>query len=195
MLFIHANLVTMEPAPQGFLSIPDGFLLTEGSRIAALGPMSDCPDTSAFSSEEVFDLKGNTLLPGFIDAHCHMGLAEEGLNFEGDDLNEITDPVTPQLRGIDAINPLNKSFEEAVSAAVTTVVTGPGSANAIGGQFCAVKTYGKNIDRMVLQNPVAMKFALGENPKNCYNDKSETPMTRMATVSYTHLTLPTKLEV
>lgn len=183
MLFIHANLVTMEPAPQGFLSIPDGFLLTEGSCIAALGPMSDCPDTSAFSPEEVFDLKGNTLLPGFIDAHCHMGLAEEGLNFEGDDLNEITDPVTPQLRGIDAINPLNKSFEEAVSAAVTTVVTGPGSANAIGGQFCAVKTYGKNIDRMVLQNPVAMKFALGENPKNCYNDKSETPMTRMATAA------------
>lgn len=183
MLFIHANLVTMEPAPQGFLSIPDGFLLTEGSCIAALGPMSDCPDTSAFSSEEVFDLKGNTLLPGFIDAHCHMGLAEEGLNFEGDDLNEITDPVTPQLRGIDAINPLNKSFEEAVSAAVTTVITGPGSANAIGGQFCAVKTYGRNIDRMVLQNPVAMKFALGENPKNCYNDKSETPMTRMATAA------------
>ena len=183
MLFIHANLVTMEPAPQGFLSIPDGFLLTEGSCIAALGPMSDCPDISAFSPEEVFDLKGNTLLPGFIDAHCHMGLAEEGLNFEGDDLNEITDPVTPQLRGIDAINPLNKSFEEAVSAVVTTVVTGPGSANAIGGQFCAVKTYGKNIDRMVLQNPVAMKFALGENPKNCYNDKSETPMTRMATAA------------
>lgn len=83
MLFIHANLVTMEPAPQGFLSIPDGFLLTEGSCIAALGPMSDCPDISAFSPEEVFDLKGNTLLPGFIDAHCHMGLAEEGLNFEG----------------------------------------------------------------------------------------------------------------
>lgn len=95
MLFIHANLVTMEPAPQGFLSIPDGFLLTEGSCIAALGPMSDCPDTSAFSPEEVFDLKGNTLLPGFIDAHCHMGLAEEGLNFEGDDLNRDYRPGHP----------------------------------------------------------------------------------------------------
>ena len=112
-----------------------------------------------------------------------MGLAEEGLNFEGDDLNEMTDPVTPHLRGIDAINPLNKSFSEAVDAAITTVITGPGSANAIGGQFCAIKTFGRNVDRMVLKAPVAMKFALGENPKGCYNDKSETPMTRMATAA------------
>ena len=112
-----------------------------------------------------------------------MGLAEEGLNFEGDDLNEITSPVTPHMRGIDAINPLNKSFDEALDAAVTTVVTGPGSANPIGGQFAAIKTFGKNVDRMIVKAPVAMKFALGENPKSCYNDKSETPMTRMATAA------------
>lgn len=183
MLFINAFLVTMEPTPEGFLSIPDAFLLTEGDKIAALGPMSQCPDRSAFPAQEVMDLAGKKVYPGFIDAHCHMGLAEEGLNFEGDDLNEMTDPVTPHLRGIDAINPLNKSFSEAVDAAVTTVVTGPGSANAIGGQFCAIKTFGHNVDKMVIQEPVAMKFALGENPKGCYNDKSETPMTRMATAA------------
>lgn len=180
MLFIHAHLFTMQPSEQGFLTIPDGFLLTNGAVITALGPMEECP---SLENEVVIDLHGQNVYPGFIDAHCHMGLAEEGLNFEGDDLNEITDPVTPHLRGIDAINPLNQSFEEAVAAGITTVVTGPGSANAIGGQFCAIKTFGKNIDRMIVQEPVAMKFALGENPKNCYNDKSETPMTRMATAA------------
>ena len=181
MLFIHANLMTMEPCENGFLTVSDGFLQVQNGIIRALGPMSDCPLQD--NGEEIMDLSGKTIYPGFIDAHCHMGLAEEGLNFEGDDLNEITDPITPHLRGIDAVNPLNKSFEEAVEAAVTTVITGPGSANPIGGQFLAMKTYGKNVDRMTVKEPVAMKFALGENPKNCYNDKSETPMTRMATAA------------
>ncbi len=181
MLFTHAHLITMEPCENGFLTIADGFLQVRDGKICKIGSMTDCPEKDC--AEECIDLEGKTVYPGFIDAHCHMGLAEEGLNFEGDDLNEITDPVTPHLRGIDAINPLNKSFEEAVNAAVTTVVTGPGSANAIGGQFAAIKTYGRNIDRMILKEPVAMKFALGENPKNCYNDKSETPMTRMATAA------------
>lgn len=181
MLFVHANLVTMEPGADDFVTIHDGFLQTEKDKISALGKMENCP--AAKDGEEVIDLAGKSIYPGFIDAHCHMGLAEEGLNFEGDDLNEITCPLTPNLRGIDAINPLNKSFEEALSAAVTTVVTGPGSANPIGGQFAAIKTYGKKVDRMIVKEPVAMKFALGENPKNCYNDKSETPMTRMATAA------------
>ena len=181
MLFIHANLMTMEPCENGFLTVSDGFLQVQNGIIRALGPMSDCPLQD--NGKEIMDLSGKTIYPGFIDAHCHMGLAEEGLNFEGDDLNEITDPITPHLRGIDAVNPLNKSFEEAVEAAVTTVITGPGSANPIGGQFLAMKTYGKNVDRMTVKEPVAMKFALGENPKNCYNDKSETPMTRMATAA------------
>lgn len=183
MLFIHAHLVTMEPCENGFVTIPDGFMQTDGEKICAIGAMSACPDIASFPAQEVFDLGGKKVYPGFIDAHCHMGLAEEGLNFEGDDLNEMTDPVTPQLRGIDAVNPLNLSFDEAVNAAVTTVVTGPGSANPIAGQFCALKTFGRNTDRMVLKEPVAMKFALGENPKNTYSDKSETPMTRMATAA------------
>lgn len=173
MLLINARIFTMEDTiiDCGYIQIRDG-------KIAAVGFMEQAP-----SDEEILDLQGKTLYPGFIDAHCHMGMAEEGLDFEGDDLNEMTDPVTPQLRALDAINPNNKSFPEAVDAGITTVVTGPGSANAISGQFLAMKTYGKRVDKMLLREPVAMKFALGENPKKVYNDKSEMPMTRMATAA------------
>lgn len=155
-----------------------GYIQIKEEKIIAVGDMNSAPQ-----DEEILDLQGKTVYPGFIDAHCHMGMAEEGLDFEGDDLNEMTDPVSPHLRGLDAINPVNKSFPEAVDAGITTVVTGPGSANAISGQFCAIKTYGKRVDKMILREPVAMKFALGENPKKVYNDKSETPMTRMATAA------------
>lgn len=175
MLLINANIITMEG-----VDYPCGYLKTQGARIAAVGPMEEL---GGLSDPQTIDLEGKSLYPGFVDGHCHMGLAEEGLGFEGDDLNEITDPITPQLRGLDAVNPNNRSFEEAWRAGVTTVVTGPGSANPIGGQFCALKTYGKNVDKMVVKAPVAMKFALGENPKGCYNDKSQTPMTRMATAA------------
>lgn len=173
MLLINAKIITMEDAV-----IDCGYIQIKDDKIIAVGDMNSAPQ-----DDNVLDLQGKTVYPGFIDAHCHMGMAEEGLDFEGDDLNEMTDPVSPHLRGLDAINPVNQSFPEAVDAGVTTVVTGPGSANAISGQFCAIKTYGKRVDKMVLREPVAMKFALGENPKKVYNDKSETPMTRMATAA------------
>ena len=173
MLLINAKIMTMEAAV-----IDCGYIQIKEDKIIAVGDMNSAPQ-----DEEILDLQGKTVYPGFIDAHCHMGMAEEGLDFEGDDLNEMTDPVSPHLRGLDAINPVNKSFPEAVDAGITTVVTGPGSANAISGQFCAIKTYGKRVDKMILREPVAMKFALGENPKKVYNDKSETPMTRMATAA------------
>lgn len=173
MLLINAKIMTMEDAV-----IDCGYIQIKEDKIIAVGDMNSAPQ-----DEEILDLQGKTVYPGFIDAHCHMGMAEEGLDFEGDDLNEMTDPVSPHLRGLDAINPVNKSFPEAVDAGITTVVTGPGSANAISGQFCAIKTYGKRVDKMILREPVAMKFALGENPKKVYNDKSETPMTRMATAA------------
>ncbi len=173
MILINAKIMTMEDAV-----IDCGYIQIKGDKIIAVGDMNSAPQ-----DDNVLDLQGKTVYPGFIDAHCHMGMAEEGLDFEGDDLNEMTDPVSPHLRGLDAINPVNQSFPEAVDAGVTTVVTGPGSANVISGQFCAIKTYGKRVDKMVLREPVAMKFALGENPKKVYNDKSETPMTRMATAA------------
>lgn len=176
MILLNAKIITMEQE-----NIENGYLRMENGKIASLGAMDHCPDIPA--EEEQARPEGLTVYPGFVDAHCHMGLFEEGLDFEGDDSNEMTDPVTPQLRGMDAINPNNKSFPEAIDAGVITVVTGPGSANPISGQFCAIKTYGRMVDKMIVKDPVAMKFALGENPKNTYNEKTEAPMTRMATAA------------
>lgn len=174
MLLKQVRIHTMEGAV-----IENGWLRTEGTVIVGFGPMETCP----FTDEETFDGGGADLYPGFVDAHTHLGMWEDGLGFEGDDGNEDTDPVTPHLRGIDAINPMDRCFTEAVEAGITTVVTGPGSANAIGGQLAAMKTYGMCIDDMIVKAPVAMKFALGENPKTVYHGKSQAPVTRMATAA------------
>ena len=174
MLIIHAHLHTMAGA-----DIADGYLRTEGNQIAELGGMPVEPKPG----EEVIDAQGAGLYPGFVDAHTHLGMWEDGLTFEGDDGNEETDPVTPQLRAIDAINPVDRCFQEALHAGVTTVVTGPGSANAIGGQMAAVKTYGSCIDHMIVKAPFAIKMALGENPKSVYHGKNQAPSTRMSTAA------------
>ena len=103
-------------------------------------------------------------MPGFVDAHCHIGLFEDGIGFEGEDGNEATDPVTPHLRAIDAINPMDRAFEEAVRGGVTTAVTGPGSANVLGGEFVAIKTVGGSVEDMVIKTPSPLS-APSENPK------------------------------
>ena len=155
--------------------IKNGYLRLEAGKIAEVAP-------GPYNGEdpEVLDARGMIVTPGFIDAHCHVGMWEEGLDFEGDDGNEMTDPCTPHLRAIDAVNPLDRAFQEALDYGVTTVVTGPGSANPVAGQICAMKTLGRVTDEMVIKAPVGMKFALGENPKSVYNEKSQAPMTRMA---------------
>lgn len=128
------------------------------------------------------DGKGGQLIPGFIDAHTHLGIIENGIDFEGDDCNEATDPFTPQLRASDAVNPMDRCFEEARKRGITSVVIAPGSANPCGGEITAVKTWGRRIDDMII-GTVGIKFALGENPKRVYNDRDETPVTRMATAA------------
>ncbi len=172
MILKHAHLHPMD-APD----IPDGYLAFENGVITALGEMSQCPEGAG---EE---LGGAHVYPGFVDAHCHLGMFGDGLGFEGDDGNESTDPVTPHLRAIDSVDVLDRCFQEARAGGVTTVLTGPGSANAIGGQFAALKTAGRWVDEMIVKAPVAMKFALGENPKWTYKDRDEAPVTRMATAA------------
>lgn len=132
---------------------------------------------------EIIDAKGKFIYPGFIDAHTHMGLWEDGMGFEGADGNEETDPITPQLNPIDGINPMDNTFKEAVQGGITSVCTTPGSANVMGGQCIAIKTHGRRIDTMIIKNPVASKIAFGENPKSCYGKDEKTPQTRMAIAS------------
>ena len=142
-------------------------------------------DKNIESSEKIdeIDASGKFVFPGFIDAHCHLGMWEDSIGFEGADGNEITTPITPELRAIDGINPMDINFEEARNGGITLVATGPGSANVIGGQFVAIKTYGKRVDDMVLKAPLAMKCAFGENPKRCYSELKKSPSTRMAIAS------------
>ncbi len=132
---------------------------------------------------DIFDAKGGYLTPGLIDAHCHLGMVGDSQGAESDDGNEDSEPIAPHLRAIDAINPFDRGFEEARKSGVTSVVTGPGSANPIGGQFAAIKTAGICIDEMIIKSPAAIKFALGENPKMIYADKEEAPLTRMGTMA------------
>lgn len=166
--------------------IENGYVLYDNGIITEVGYMKDMPEISA---ECVIDGKGGYLLPGLIDAHSHLGLFNEGLRIEGEDGNEDTDPITPQLRAIDGINSMDVSFGEALRGGVTTVLTGPGSANPIGGSFAALKTDGICVDDMVINPCVAMKFALGENPKITYNTKERSPVTRMATAAILRETL------
>lgn len=146
-------------------------------------------DTDEYEISEETDAAGMYLFPGLIDAHCHLGMFEDSLGFEGDDGNEESDPITPHMRAVDAINPFDRGFSDAVKAGITTAVTGPGSANPISGQFAAIKTQGVCVDDMVLKAPAAMKFSLGENPKSVYHSKSQTPVTRMGTMAVIRETL------
>lgn len=137
-------------------------------------------DLKPLDGEEVIDATGKWVLPGFVEAHCHLGMWEDAIGFEGADGNEMTDPITPHLRAIDAINPYDRCFEEAREGGVTCCATGPGSANIIGGQFAVIKTVGSRIDDMVLKAPLAMKCAFGENPKRVYSESKKAPNTRMS---------------
>lgn len=152
-----------------------GDILIQNGKITAIGVELDA------QGEEVFDATGLDAYPGFVEAHCHIGLDGYGIGYEGADYNEHSDPVVPQLRAIDGIEPTDPTFLHAARAGVTTVCTGPGSANVLGGAFVAIKTIGDRVDDMIVRDNVAMKCAFGENPKRCYREKGIS--TRMSTAS------------
>ncbi|HEY8364143.1 MAG TPA: amidohydrolase [Haloplasmataceae bacterium] len=172
------KLYTM--GPQGILENAD--ILINGKKIVKVGK-NICVDKDV----QVIDATNKYVYPGFIDAHCHIGMFEEAIGFEGNDGNEITNPITPELRAIDGINPMDISLKEALMGGVTTASTGPGSANVLGGQFTIIKLAGRRVDDMIVKAYSAMKCAFGENPKRCYQGKG--PETRMATASKLRETL------
>ncbi len=160
--------------------VGNGQIIENGSILVEDGKIKEIGQNLSYSDDiQIIDADGKMVTPGIIDSHTHIGIGEEGIGFEGMDYNEMSDPITPQMRALDAIYPDDKGFLSARQGGITTVVTGPGSANAIGGTFLAMKTFGKRVDDMVIKNPVAMKIAFGENVKRVYNSQGKMPKTRM----------------
>ena len=174
ILIKNANLISMGQVNYKIVDI-----LVENEKIKAIGKIKEKDYPKAL----VIDAKENYVTPGLVDPHCHIGIIEESIGFEGSDVNEITDPIWPELRAYDAVKPQDLAFKEALESGVTTVCVGPGSANIIGGTCVIIKTVGKTIDEKLVKRESSMKMALGENPKRVYNSKSRAPMTRMASAA------------
>ena len=174
ILIKNANLLTMEEINYQKMDV-----LVEDGKIKAIGNFNELDYPKAV----IIDAKSRYVTPGLVDPHCHVGMMESTIGWAGSDVNEITNPVTPELRAIDAIKPHDPCFKEALDSGVTTVCTGPGSANIIGGTFTALKPFGKTVDEMILVKELAMKMALGENPKRCYGNSKTSPSTRMASAA------------
>lgn len=177
MYIVDGRIITMagQKYEQGVLHILDG-------RIAAVGNMRDVP-VKPMEGEPVLHVPGAWVMPGIIEAHCHMGITEEKKGMEGDDCNETVNPITPYLRAIDAVNTMDAAFDDAVRAGITAAMIGPGSSNVVGGQFALLKTRGRRIDDLIVKAPAAMKVAFGENPKVNYSGQGKSPSTRMATAA------------
>ena len=154
-----------------------GDILIENGKITAIG--SDLPSEKG---QQVLDAAGLWALPGFVDAHTHQG-GFDMIDQNGMDLNEMTDPVTPQVRAIDGCNPLDKNFRNVAACGVTTLCITPGSGNVICGQAFVAKSVGNDIRKMAIKDPCALKIALGMNPKGVYGPKGRKPMTRMGIAS------------
>lgn len=158
-----------------------GDILIKDRKIAKICPQIDPLEVSG---GKIIDASGCYVLPGLIDAHCHIGISEERRGADCDDCNETTNPLTPHMKALDAINPMDSAFEDAVRAGITSVMVGPGSTNVVGGHFLFMKTYGsRNIKDLVLLEPAAMKIALGENPKSTYGEQNLMPVSRMGIAS------------
>lgn len=159
-------------------TIENGTVLIENGRIAAVGDAVPVPDHA-----RVVDAAGSWVLPGFIEAHAHVGVHEEAEGWAGQDTNEMTDPVTAHVRAVDAINPADLGFRDAIGGGVLAVNVNPGSGNPIGGQTVALKCWGRTVDEMALRQPSGLKSALGENPKRVYGEQKRTPSTRLGTAA------------
>lgn len=163
-----------------------GYVDFDNGVITGFGDMDGAPVLVG----EGFDAEGGYILPGFIDAHTHIGISEEGLRWEGEDCNESTDPVTPDMRAVDGINPFDTAIPKARKSGVTAALVAPGSTNVIGGQIAAIKLTGNDISGMAFRAPCAIKMALGENPKRNYGEnKGKSPLTRMANAAILRRTL------
>lgn len=160
-------------------TIRNGTILVRGNKIISVGKSTRIPGKAT-----VISAQGHFVLPGLIDAHTHLGIYEVGIREEGWDFNETTEPVSGQLRAIDAINPMERGFHYARCSGVTTVGVAPGSATPIGGAVAAIKTSGTVVDDMVVKDPVGIKAALGENPKRVGREFKRAPYTRMSTAAY-----------
>ena len=182
MIIINGNIYTVEGAP-----ISNGYVKIQGKIIEEIGAMSQLKEKN--ETEDTIDVHGAWVMPGIIESHAHIGITEEKWGSIGDDCNEETLPITPTLRAIDAVNPMDPAFHDAIKAGITSVMTGPGSANVVGGQFVFMKTHGRCIDDMIVKEPAAMKVSLGENPKTTYGDKGQMPSTRMGTAALLRKTL------
>ena len=176
MLLIENGYIKTMAGPD----LKDGaILIDDNGKILRIDSKISAPEGT-----RIINAGGRLVTPGCVDAHCHIGLDNQSMGWEGRDYNEIIDPLTPQLRAIDSINPMDEAFPLALQGGVTTACTGPGSANVVGGTFTAIKLYGKRVDKMIVKDPIAMKCAFGENPKRCYGQGlKKSPTTRMATAS------------
>jgi len=172
ILIINAKIMSMNDKV-----FENGCVLVKGNTIIKV---AEKIELSKNHDECVIDAKGCWVMPGLIEAHCHIGISEEKVGTDGNDCNEITEPVTPYLKAIDAINPMDAAFHNAIKAGITSVMVGPGSSNVVGGQFAFIKTNGRRIDDMIVLEPAAMKVAFGENPKKNYGNNNMMPSTRMS---------------
>ena len=175
MWIINGNVYTMAGN-----MIKHGYVRTQGKYTREVGGMNEASGRIRTDGvETVIDAAGGWVMPGLIEAHAHIGLTEEKTGLIGDDCNEQTGPVLPGLRGLDGVNPLDPAFHDAIQAGITSVMTGPGSADVVGGQFVFMKTHGRCVDNMIVKSPAAMKVAFGENPKTCFGERNVCPGTRM----------------
>lgn len=178
MIYIKNGTIHDAIQREGF----QGDILIENGKISAIGEKLEIPEGA-----EVIDAEGLQVYPGFVEAHGHIGLDGYGIGYEGMDYNEMNDIISPQMRGIDGVKPLDPALPKAAAAGVTCVCVGPGSANVLGGTFTTIKTVGKRVDDMIVRDGVAMKCAFGENPKRVYRDKKDS--SRMTTAALLRETL------